>query len=59
MDRYVIIDHEDRIVFSEYRLSGQEPEKLSRNLVPKGGALLRLRETHEDFRVPVGETVIP
>lgn len=59
MDRYVIIDHEDRIVDSEHVLTGQGPTRLSRNLIPKGGALLRMTETHEDFPVPVGETVIP
>lgn len=59
MDRYVIIDHEDRIVNSEHVLSGQGPTRLSKEDVPTGGALFRLTETHEDFRVPVGETVIP
>ena len=59
MDRYVIIDHEDRIVNSEHVLSGQGPTRLSKEDVPAGGAFLRMTETHEDFRVPVGETVIP
>lgn len=59
MDRYVIIDHEDRIVNSEHVLTGQGPTRLSKEDVPPGGALFRLAETHEDFRVPVGKTVIP
>lgn len=59
MIRHVIIDRLDRIVKSEYTYQGETAQSFTRADVPKGGAFVKMADTHEDYRVPVGQTIIP
>lgn len=57
MYRYVIVDHEDRVVRSEY--ADAQPRWWLTSSLPVSGARLKLAPAHPDYSAKQGERIIP